>query len=233
MRKIRWLQGAVLIGLISGALIYFQFGGGRERLESLILSLQGMGGTAALGFILIFWLTSLVFLPLTFLMIASGIVFGFVPGLMIATAGAVLSAGSSFLLGRTFLRSWVQHRVARYPVLQRLDDAVNAHGWKAVALSRFIVLFPFTLVNCSFGTTRIPLAAYLLATGAAMLPGTALWVLVGTTAGSFSRASTFEGMPYFRMALIVTGLAVSAAVTFFLARLAQKELRQYGVPFSR
>ena len=44
------------------------------------------------------------------------------------------------------------------------------HGWKIVAFTRLVPVFPYFLVNYAFGLTRISLAAFAIATFFAMIP---------------------------------------------------------------
>jgi uncharacterized membrane protein YdjX (TVP38/TMEM64 family) len=54
--------------------------------------------------------------------------------------------------------------------LATLDEKVGQHGWKIVALTRLVPLFPYNLLNYAFGLTRISLLAYVASTFIFMLP---------------------------------------------------------------
>ncbi len=220
----------LILASAAAALYYFYAGGGYQKLETLILSLQGFGGQGAVLFILIFWLASSLFLPLGFLMFASGVVYGFIPGFFIAHFAAMLSAATSFIAGRYLMKDWVQKKAAQYPAVKAMDGAVNCKGWKVVMLSRLAPIFPFTLLNSSFGTTHIPFLEYLGATLLAMAPGTALWVFSGSVAGSFTRMSPIEGISGWQRAAALIGLCAALFAAILSMRMGQKILKKaYGV----
>jgi uncharacterized membrane protein YdjX (TVP38/TMEM64 family) len=93
---------------------------------------------------------------------------------------------AAFLIGRHCVRAAVSKQVERNPRFAALDAAVTASGWKIVLLARLSPLFPFTFLNYAFGLTRIGFGPYLVASWLGMLPGTLLYVYLG----SLARAAT-------------------------------------------
>ena len=85
---------------------------------------------------------------------------------------------------------------------------MEAEGWRFVAFVRLVPLFPFNLLNYALGLTRIPLAAYVLASLVCMLPGT----FVYTWLGYAGREAFAQNDAALRYGLI--GLALLAAVAF-------------------
>ena len=75
----------------------------------------------------------------------------------------------AFLVARYVARDWVERKL-RGPRWRRLDRGVEEHGWKVVAFTRLIPLFPFNLLNYAFGLTRIKFLHYAAATFIFMLP---------------------------------------------------------------
>jgi hypothetical protein len=74
----------------------------------------------------------------------------------------------------------------------KLDSETAKNGWKAVAFTRLIPLFPFNLLNFAFGLTKISFVQYALATFIFMLPGTIAFItfsssLLGLLKGRVSR----------------------------------------------
>ena len=62
-----------------------------------------------------------------------------------------------------------------------LETQVKRHGWKAVAFTRLIPVFPFNVLNYLFGLTPIPFAHYLWSTFVFMLPACIAFVAFGST----------------------------------------------------
>ena len=104
---------------------------------------------------LVFVAGGLVPVPRTFLTLAAGVVYGMaaIPIIMPATTLGCLIA---FLLARYLFaeRLWRCRRAqaeARSPIM----NAVDAEGWRIVALCRLASPIPSTIQNAMFGLTRI------------------------------------------------------------------------------
>ena len=74
-------------------------------------------------------------------------------------------------MARYLARDWVAAKLTGSK-LATLDEKVGQHGWKIVALTRLVPLFPYNLLNYAFGLTRISLMAYVASTFIFMLPMT-------------------------------------------------------------
>ena len=66
--------------------------------------------------------------------------------------------------------------------LAALDRAVATEGWKIVGLTRLSPAFPFTLLNYAFGLTQVSLRDYVFASWIGMMPGTVMYVYLGSLA---------------------------------------------------
>ena len=64
-----------------------------------------------------------------------------------------------------------------------IDAAVREGGWKIVAMLRLSPAVPFTLQNYLLGVTGVAFVPYVVASWAAMLPGTLLYVYLGGGGG--------------------------------------------------
>jgi uncharacterized membrane protein YdjX (TVP38/TMEM64 family) len=179
----------------------------------------GTGAAAPLLFIGLYALATVLFLPGAVLTLAGGALFGPLWGTLYNLTGATLGAALAFLVARYLAHDWVQARVKG--LLGRLMQGVEAEGWRFVAFTRLVPLFPFNLLNYGLGLTRIGFLPYLLATLAFMLPGALAYSYLGF-AGREAVAGS-EGL--IRNALIA--LALLAAVAFLprlVARLRQRPM---------
>ena len=77
-------------------------------------------------------------------------------------------------------RDWIEDRL-RSPRWHRLDDGVEKHGWKVVAFTRLIPLFPFNLLNYAFGLTKIGFWPYAVATFICMLPACIAFIVFSSS----------------------------------------------------
>jgi len=206
----------VLAGGIALAAMY------RDQFDIAALQayLSAAGGAAPLLFIALYALATVVFLPGSVLTLAGGALFGPVLGTLYNLTGATLGALLAFLVARHLASNWVQAKIAggAQGRAHRLIRGVEAEGWRFVAFTRLVPLFPFNLLNYALGLTRIPLPQYLLATFVFMLPGAVAFTYLGY-AGREAVAGS-EG-------LIQKGLIALAllAMVAFLPRLVTR-LRQ-------
>jgi uncharacterized membrane protein YdjX (TVP38/TMEM64 family) len=80
-------------------------------------------------------------------------------------------------------------------------------------------VFPFTLLNYAFGLTRVKLRDYVLASWIGMIPGTVMYIYIG----SLARAAGETKSPA-EWALYGIGLVATIVVTVFVTRIARRAL---------
>jgi uncharacterized membrane protein YdjX (TVP38/TMEM64 family) len=167
------LTAAVVGAHLSGASPYLQ----QEKLHALISS---YGALAPALYILIYTLASVLFLPALPITIVGGIVFGPVWGVIHTISGATMGASLAFLMARHVVRDQVAARL-RGPKWEQLDDQVARHGWKVVAFTRLIPVFPFNLLNYAFGLTKIPFSHYVVTSFVCMLPACIAFIVFSSS----------------------------------------------------
>ena len=165
---------AVLIGLgIAVALVY------RKQLnpEALETFTRGLGAWGPLTYIAIYVIATVFFLPGSAISLAGGALFGPYWGSLYVLVGSVSGASLAFLVARYLAREWVEKKATG--MTRRVMEGVDAEGWRFVAFTRLVPLFPFNLLNYVLGLTRIPLLTYILTSAVCMLPGIAGYVYLG------------------------------------------------------
>lgn len=204
---------ALLAALIAGALLY------RDRFDAGLIEawLASAGFAAPLLFMLIYALATVLFLPGSVLTLAGGALFGPFWGTLYNLTGATLGAACAFLIARHSAAGWVRERAGNR--LSRLIEGVEEEGWRFVAFTRLVPLFPFNLLNYALGLTRIPLVPYLAATFVFMLPGAVAFTWLGY-AGREAAAGS-EGL----IRKMIIALALLACVAF-LPRLVSRLRRR-------
>lgn len=173
----------------------------------------------------------LLFLPGSVLTLGAGFAFGLVWGTVSVSIGSTLGASAAFLAGRTLLRGMIEERVARNPKFRAIDQAVAEQGAKIVLLTRLSPVFPFNLLNYAFGLTKVRFRDYVLASWIGMLPGTLMYVYLGSAARSLAdvMAGDLAG-GIGQKALFYGGLIATVAVTVFVTRSARAALAQAVTP---
>jgi uncharacterized membrane protein YdjX (TVP38/TMEM64 family) len=168
-----------------------------------------------------------LFIPGSLLTLAAGFAFGVVTGTVAVSLGSIAGASAAFWAGRTLVRGLIEEKVARTPRFRALDQAVAERGFKIVLLTRLSPVFPFTLLNYAFGLTRVRFRDYFFASWIGMLPGTVMYVYLGSAVKSLAdlAAGRVEGGLGARV-LFGVGLAATVAVTVYVTRVARQALRQ-------
>ena len=107
-----------------------------------------------------------------------------------------------------------------------LQGAIEKQGFKILTLVRLSPVFPFTVVNYAFGLTRVSFSTYVLGSFLGMLPGTLMYVYLGSAVGDIATLSS-EGVGdagWQGEVLKWGGLAATVIVTIFITRVARKAL---------
>jgi rSAM/selenodomain-associated transferase 1 len=156
-------------------------------------------------YLTIWTLAPSLLLPGLPIMLAGGVLFGPFWGVVYVTLGATTGGSLAFLVARYLAREWVGHKLSGTR-LQVLDDKVAQHGWKIVAFTRLVPVFPYFLVNYAFGLTRISLAAFALATFFAMIPLTIAFVYFASHILDLLKGNISPGL--------IVGVVLVAAVSF-------------------
>jgi len=161
-----------------------------DLLASALAYVASLGAAGGVAFILLYAAACIALLPVSVLTLGAGALFGLGPGFALVWIGATIGACASFLIGRHWLRAWVEKRLTRYPVFAAIDAAVSVEGWRVVFLTRLSPLFPFALQNYAYGLTRVKFGEYALASFVGMAPGTWLYIYLGAAAGEAVKAGT-------------------------------------------
>ena len=138
---------------------------------------HGLGIWAYVLFVLAFALLALVPIPSTIWVLLGGGLFGPATGTLLSVIGATASATLAFLLARRLVREQVRLRAG--PRVCRVLRGVEAEGWRFVAMTRLIPVFPFAPTNYALGITGIGLRSYMLTTAIALIPNLAAYTWLG------------------------------------------------------
>lgn len=221
-----WLVLLFLGGLITAWLVLPV----SNWLLALVDWVRAAGATGFITYAALYALATVLLLPGSVLTLGAGFVYGPIWGVLLASPASVIGATLAFLLGRFVARDWIRRRIATNPRFEAVDAAVGKGGFKIVLLLRLSPIFPFTLLNYALGLTRVRLRDYVLASFIGMLPGTVLYVYVGslvtTAAQLFSgeRPSTGPAAQVLFWVGLLATIVVVVAVTRIARRALDREL---------
>jgi uncharacterized membrane protein YdjX (TVP38/TMEM64 family) len=179
----------------------------------------------------IYILACVLFLPGSVLTLGAGVLFGLFAGSVIVSIASTLGATAAFIVGRYFARDWVAKKIEGNPGFKAIDDAVAKEGWKIVGLTRLSPVFPFNLLNYAYGLTKVSLRDYFFASWMGMLPGTVMYVYIGSVVGDLARLSAGgRTRTTAEWALYIVGFVATITVTIYVTRAARAALNKKEQP---
>lgn len=218
------IGGVVLGGLITLGIVFDV----ATYLRQAMVWIDGLGFTGVFLFIGLYALCTVLLIPGTVPTLAAGAIFGLGQGLVYVSLGSTIGAFFAFLIGRYFARDSVQKAVSTNPTFAAIDSAIGNEGWKIVGLMRLSPLVPFSLSNYFYGITAVKTLPYVLVSWIAMLPGTVMYVYIGTVVGLAASGSAV-GMTPGRLILTIVGLLATVAVSVMVTRIAKKAIKERGI----
>jgi len=217
------LWALVIVGLLAAAR-YFD---APALLRRALDAIAGLGPWGPVLFVVLYVAATVLFLPGSVLTLGAGVVFGLGKGAVIVSLSATLGATAAFLVGRYLARGWVARKIGGNEKFNAIDEAVAREGWKIVGLTRLSPVFPFNLLNYAFGLTRVSLRDYVLASWIGMMPGTVMYVYLGSLAGDLAGAGRGQtASTRAEWALYAVGLLATIAVTVYVTRVARRALQK-------
>jgi len=221
------LKGSLLLGvfLCLGTLLAFAPGVCDCTLASLEW-VDGIGPWGPVALLAIYVVATLVMIPGTLLTLGAGAIFGLWTGTLTVVIGSNFGALAAFPLGRSLFCGWARSIVKKNNHLSVLDRAIAQNGFRIVFLTRLSPIFPFNLLNYAFGVTRVSTKDYVVASVLGMLPGTFLYVYLGTSAGNLLALRNSSESDSLSMMQFAIGLLITLVLTVYLHRLAQNQLER-------
>ena len=196
-----------------------------DWLAQLLAWIDANRQIAWLAFIASYIVACVLLLPGLILTLAAGALFGLLQGVILVSVASVAGATAAFLIGRMLARDWARQKVQALPRFAALDRAVEEKGFQIVLLTRLSPLFPFNLLNYAYGLTSVRLRDYVVASWIGMLPGTVLYVYLGSAAESLSQVAGGDvNAGSGGRILFIIGLVATVAVAVLVTRRARRAL---------
>ncbi|MEA5418974.1 TVP38/TMEM64 family protein [Spirulina sp. CCNP1310] len=187
--------------------------------------IEQLGIWGPVVFILLYIAATVFFLPGSILTLGAGVVFGVVQGSIWVSIASTLGATAAFLVGRYGARQWVAQQIEGKPKFKAIDGAVAQEGWKIVGLLRLSPIFPFNLLNYGLGVTQVSLRDYFFASWIGMMPGTVMYVYLGSLAGSLATLGTDSDQgSVVQWAIWILGLVATVAIVVYTTKIARAVL---------
>ena len=146
--------------------------------EELNLLLAYLGPWAPVVFVLLYAITPVLFIPGTVMTLIGGFVFGIYWGSFYSLIGGTIGASLAFLVGRYLADEWTEEH-SSHAMLIELKRGIERDGWRYIAFTRLVPIFPYSILNYAFGLTRISLWTFALTSFIFLIPGTIAYSYIG------------------------------------------------------
>jgi uncharacterized membrane protein YdjX (TVP38/TMEM64 family) len=221
----RWVKvGGVIAVAVLAAIAAFELPL-VDWASQLVDWMRNAGPTGAIVFAVVYVLAAVLMVPGSVLTAGAGLAYGPWWGIVLVSPVSVLAATVAFLLGRTAARGWIAKRTDADPRFRAVDAAIGRHGLKIVTLLRLSPVFPFNVLNYALGLTGVRLRDYVLGSFIGMLPGTFLYIYIGSLVGDLAALTHGDATASAaRQALSLIGLAATVIVTVYVTRVARQAL---------
>ncbi len=188
-----------------------------------------MGGVGIFIFVIVYAVAAVLLVPGAILTIGAGFAFGLWQGFLAVSAGATLGASFAFLVARFVARAKVEAVAQRNEKFRKIDSAIGKQGAKLIFLLRLSPAIPFNLSNYFYGLTAVKFWPYVLASWIGMMPGTFLYVYIGTAGKAAVTAAAGgeavkHGWQYWTF--LSVGLSATVVVIVWVTKIARDALRQ-------
>jgi uncharacterized membrane protein YdjX (TVP38/TMEM64 family) len=143
-------------------------------------------GFWSLGVILVLMLVHVVvWYPSEIVTATAGFVYGFSLAMPIVLGGWLISALSSYALGRYAGRPLL-HRIAGQRRFERAERVIERGGWPLLMAARLVPIVPFSLVGYVAGATRTSVWTFAWTTVVGFIPLSIIVTLLGSRLHSLS-----------------------------------------------
>ena len=210
--------------------------------DTMTAFLEWLGDNPAQGTVclsLIYIIATLAWIPGSLLTLGAGVALNsalestalaILIGTIGVWIGAWIGSNLAMLLGRYLFRDSAAGLAKKYRVINAIDKVMETEGLKFTVLLRLCPLIPFNAFNYIMGVTSVHFKDYAIG-GLGMIPGTIVYVFVGTTIGNIADAASgeFEGGTITLVLLIVGTILAFAAIvyiTIVVKRYLNKQLAQ-------
>jgi uncharacterized membrane protein YdjX (TVP38/TMEM64 family) len=225
----KWIRPLALVAVVLVTLLlagkYLSL---QERVQDALAWIEGLGPVGMAVFAVLYVVACVFFIPGSLLTLGAGAIYGVVVGSVLVSISSVLGATVAFLIGRHVARGWIAKKIEGNARFTTIDDAVAKEGWRIVGLTRLSPIFSFNLLNYAYGLTRVSLKEYVLASWIGMMPGTVMYVYIGSLAGDLASlgAETTEAPSGAQWTINIVAFLATVLVTVYVTKIAKKALAE-------
>lgn len=227
MKSNRWIKPLLIAAAVIAVLVL----GGKylhlqQRIAEVLAWIENLGPAGMGVYALLYIVACVFFIPGSLLTLGAGAIYGVVTGSILVSISSTLGATAAFLVGRYFARDWIAKKIEGNTRFTTIDDAVAKEGWRIVGLTRLSPVFSFNLLNYAYGLTKVSLREYFFASWIGMMPGTVMYVYIGSLAGDLASIGTENAAApsAARWIINIVAFAATVLVTVYVTKIARRAL---------
>lgn len=131
------------------------------------------------AFLLTLFTNTLGFPPAVIFSTANVILFGIVPGIVLACVAETVGATIAFILIRFYFRESAEKAIAKSPFLSKIDQYSGTKGFFVMLIGRMVPYLPSALLNAVGALSSIKLREYVIASFVGKFPSTGIEAIIG------------------------------------------------------
>ena len=150
----------------------------KQRYKDLQLLIDANPFLYYFVFFLIYIVVTALALPISLLKtLLAGALFGLLPGVILTSFASTIGSTLCFLLSRYLFKDYVQGKYQKY--LGKINQGIKDEGLLYLFFLRLSPIFPFFVINLTFGLTHMKWTNFYWISQLGMLPATILFVNAG------------------------------------------------------
>lgn len=167
---------------------YFTFDALKQHQEVLLGFVRERYGAAVAIYLVVTVAHGACALPATsLLIIASGFLFGWVPGMFYAAIGMLIGGCAAFCITR-YLFGYAFYRKYHHQ-LEQFRERIAEHYISYLVMMRVVPVIPFFLANILSGLALVPIGTFIWTLLVGIAPSIAIYAFLGTELGCMNQAS--------------------------------------------
>ena len=186
MKSKKYLYLVALITIV----IYFYYNNSlfEKTILDNIVNLEDYYEQNPISFMLAYFIVYVVLtslsLPVALMLgLLSGFIFDLYSAIILISFASSFGATAAMLISRYLISDYINRRFSNE--ISLINNEVNEHGAYYLFALRMSPIFPFFVINATFGLTKIKSLTFYLISQLGMLPGTIIIILIGSELNDF------------------------------------------------
>lgn len=131
------------------------------------------------AFLLTLFVNAIGFPPAIIFSTACTLIFGIIPGIILACTAETVGVTISFLLLRFFLRDAAENVIRKHKTLANIDKYSGQRGFVVMLIARMVPYFPSIMLNALGALSAMSLRDYVVASFIGKFPSTGIEAIIG------------------------------------------------------